>query len=500
MCMIHESQFAVLISEFQAIVDFMEQCLEQGKRIDEVERGLDEKLRGVGLNSIKAYAMAAGDGDCGAILEHGGRRLKRSKERHVKKYHSIFGRFEIERFVYFSRDKQVIEYVPTDEKLRLPKEEQSFVLEDWSQRLTTNLPYNEAKQILQDLLGINISVRALESINGRMAEFVLPYWESAPPPTEVTEEELLVIAADGKGVPMRKSQEDRLEEELGKKKVVRAPKTDYEKSDKRRGRGGRKSRKQMAYLGVVYTVDPFVRTPQDILDEMQRRERCDDRPVPTNKRFRAEMNDIVGDEISYGQPRLFDWLAKEVEARDPDTKKTVVCLMDGQKSLWYWKRQCIDRAIGILDIFHVLERLWKAAHCFHKESSVEAEKFVEKYLRMMLEGNTGCVVGVFRRFAKKLSATKKKNLEAVIQFFDNNKQYMKYGEYIRAGYPIGSGVIEGGCRHVVRDRMELSGMRWNVAGAQSMLRLRTTKIANEWKPFVSFRIQAEINQRYATVA
>jgi hypothetical protein len=494
--MVPEFQSAALVESLQPIVDFMNECLRERKRLDEVERGLHEQLREVGLELVKCFVNAVGDGDCGPTTEHQGRRLKRSPEPHIKRYHSIFGRLTIKRYVYSLRKKQAFEYVPTDERLHLPKEEQSYVLEDWSQRLTTNQPYQEAKDILGELLGIEISVRALETINQRMAHYVLPYCSSASPPAVETEGELLVVSADGKGVPMRQSQEDRLEQELGKKKVVRRSKTNYQKTDKRRGRGSRKSRKQMAYLAVVYSVDRFHREVDEILNEVQRKEKYQNRPEPQNKRFRAEMNEIVDQQVSYGQPRLFNWLADETKARDPDETKTIICLMDGQKSLWFWKRECLKRAVGILDLYHVLERLWKAAHCFHAESSVEAEQFVEKYLRMMLEGNTGCVIGVFRRLAQNLRGAKKKELQTILNFFHNNKKYMRYAEYIKAGYPIGSGVIEGGCRHVVRDRMELSGMRWNVAGAEAMLRLRTTKISGAWKPFLNFRIQTENTELY----
>lgn len=494
--MIPERCFVEVENELKSLLEFLDECFDQGKRIDEVERSLHEQLRALGLTLLKGFVNAAGDGDVGTTLERNNQKLKRSRERHVKKYHSIFGRLNIERYIYCSREKQAAEFIPTDEKLKLPAEEQSYVLEDWSQRLATNQPYKEAQENLRELVGIDISVRALEHINQRMAKDVNPYWKSASPPALTEEAEILVTSADGKGVPMRETQEDRYEQELGKKKVTRLSTVPYEKTDKRRGRGSRKSRKQMAYLGVVYSVDPFIRKSDEILEELQRKKKQETRPQPQHKRFRAEMNDIFDNQISYGQPRLFDWLATEIQIRDPEQRKTVVCLMDGQKSLWYWKRKRLNRAVGILDIFHVLERLWEAAHCFHAESSVEAERFVHKYLGMMLEGKIGSVVGVFRRFAKSLPGSKKKALEVVIKFFHGNKKYMHYDQYIKAGYPIGSGVVEGGCRHVVRDRMELSGMRWNVAGAQAMLRLRTTKLAGDWKPFIEHRIQNELKQIY----
>ena len=137
-----------------------------------------------------------------------------------------------------------------------------------------------AADILKELLGVNISVRALEHINGRMAEHVNPYWESASPPPADEEGEILVVTADGKGVPMRQNQQERYEEELGKKKPKRRKPLAYEKTTKRGSCGAPKSRKQMAYLGVVYSVDRFVRRPQEIVDEVQRRARQQQRPQP----------------------------------------------------------------------------------------------------------------------------------------------------------------------------------------------------------------------------
>ena len=496
MASISELAMVELGEEFQAILGFLNDCLAGGKGIHEIEQGLNERLRQLGLSCIKGAIVSAGPGDCGPAVERNGRELKRSQKPHRRHYHSIFGRIEICRYVYQIRKKKAAEYIPTDESLQLPAEEHSYLLEDWSQRLTTQCSYSEAKTVLKELLGVDISVRALENINRRMASSVNGYWESAAPPTPEEEDEIIVVSADGKGVPMRESQEDRLERQIGKRKVVRPRAVSYERTEKRRCRGKRKSKKQMAYLGVAYTVNRFVRKPRDVLDEIRRKKKRENRPIPQNKRFRAEMNYVVDQELSPGQPRLFDWLEREVQARNPHKQKTVVCLMDGQKSLWYWQREHLPEAVGILDIFHVLEKLWKAAHCFHAESSKPAEKFVEKYLKMMLEGNAGCVVGVLRRFVKNLRGTKKKSLEEVITYFDRNKAFMRYDKYIKHGYPIGSGVIEGGCRHVVRDRMELSGMRWTVEGAQDMLRLRTTKISGEWKQFVEYRVREETRRLY----
>ncbi len=73
---------------------------------------------------------------------------------------------------------------------------------------------------------------------------------------------------------------------------------------------------------------------------------------------------------------------------------------------------------------------------------------------------------------------------------------MRYDEYLAAGYPIASGVIEGACRHLVRDRLERTGMNWCIPGAQSMLNLRCIYLTDEWEPFMAFRIAEETKRLY----
>jgi hypothetical protein len=254
----------------------------------------------------------------------------------------------------------------------------------------------------------------------------------------------------------------------------------------------------MAYVGAVYTIAPHVRTVEDVVEEVNRRAREGDRPRPQNKRVWAEMTQIVEGKVREGPSQLFSELAFEAAQRG--SGKRWVCLMDGQASLWTQKNRRLASAVGILDVFHVMERLWHAAYCFYAESSVEAEEFVEHYLRMLLEGKVGYVIGVFGRLKKKrrLRGGKRKSLEKVICYFETNKAYMRYDEYLAAGYPIGSGVVEGACRHFVKDRMELSGMRWEIEGAQAILDLRSTYLNGEWDSFIDYRIQREQTELYGS--
>jgi hypothetical protein len=307
------------------------------------------------------------------------------------------------------------------------------------------------------------------------------------------------MTVDGKGVPVRRPLEQRLQEECGITRPAYKSRVKYEKSTKRRQRGEPKSRKQMAYIGIVYTVDPFERTAAEVVQEVQRTERQKDRPQPQNKRAWAEMTQIEEGEVSEGQPRLFNELANEVRARNHRQIKPIVCVMDGQRS-FRKLFQHFDHVTPIIDIYHVIERLWNAAHCFHPDCSLDAEHFVDKYLRMILEGKVGYVIGAFKRLKKTLKKSNRENLETVITYLENNRDYMRYDEYLKAGYPIGSGVVEGACRHVVKDRMELSGMRWEAEGAQAVLDLRAIYINGDWDAFIEHRVQTEQATLYGVAA
>jgi hypothetical protein len=203
---------------------------------------------------------------------------------------------------------------------------------------------------------------------------------------------------------------------------------------------------------------------------------------------------LEGEPVS-GREWLFCSLAVECQQRDPDRKRTLICLLDGERSLWDMQRYWFGRAIGILDIFHVSERIWAAAHCFHAKESEAARQFATHHLRMTLDGKVSYVLRNLRRLLeekkKDLTAKKRKTLRAAITYFENNQDHMHYDEYLAAGYPIGSGVVEGACRHLVKDRLELTGMRWEREGAQSMLHLRAIYLNREWSQFVNYRIQAE---------
>jgi hypothetical protein len=469
--------------QFDALRDFVRQAARDGQRIDTVEREVFRQLLGLGHALLSAFVSAHGDGDLGPEAETPeGRTVRRLPQRHDRRYVSIFGELIIGRVAYGTREGQVIERVPLDERLALPEGDFSYVLEDWGQRLCLKGSFAEAGQSLEMLLGLRVGVRALERMSRVVAGHAPSFQDSLEPPPASEEGPLMVVTADGKGVPMRRPEPD-----------------DGPRPHHRRTKGEKANKKRMACVGAAYSIKPFVRKAQDIIDEVLRDKRAKERPEPQHKHVWAEMSrEVEGQPPVTAKEGLFCHLTDELEARNLGHDRPVVCLMDGERALWDARAVYFPEATGILDLFHVLERLWAVAHCFHKEGSDEAKGFVEQRLRDLLQGRVGYVIGGLRRRlrAGKLSGPRKKVVRSAVEYLANNREHMRYDEYLAAGYPIGSGVAEGACRHLVKDRMEQTGMRWTVEGAQAMLHVRALYLNDQWEEFHEHRVEREQARLY----
>jgi hypothetical protein len=481
MIMSQEQALLKARSQLQALSELIVRAGEEGWRIDEVERVSFAELLSIGKSLLQGFVNQAGDGDVGPTAAAAeGQIVRRLEEPRPRRYLSIFGELEIVRWVYARREGQKIQRAPLDERLGLPRGEFSYVLEDWLQRICVKESFDESVVALRELLGVAPSSRAAEQMNQRMAEQAEAFRLTQPVPPPEEEAKILVVTADGKGVPMRRSLEERV------------------RSGPRRGKGEKANKKQMSYVGAVYSIAAFPRSAEEVLDEVQRRQRSADRPQPQHKTIWAEMTTVAEGDACTGRERLFIEMAVACRERDPVRRKPLVCLMDGEAGLWEMQREWMPRAIGILDLFHVLERLWGVAHCFHPEKSRAAEEFVTHRLRMLLEGQVGYVIGGLRRLLKdpRLRGQKRRTVTACIHYYENNRDHMRYDQYLAAGYPIGSGVAEGACRHLVKDRMEQTGMRWTLDGAQAMLHLRAIYLNGDWKSYLNYRIETEQRTLY----
>lgn len=466
--------------QLDQLAELVRQAAGSNRSIDEVERDLWQGTLGIGRSLLDGFVAGHGSGDVGPTLEHEGRTLDRLEKLHDRRYVSVFGELTVSRSVYGTRETQKHQVVPLDAVLNLPDSDFGYVLQQWDQSFCVQNSYGQSRQSVQEILGLGQSVRTLEHMNVSMAGEVEPFHESEPPPPAEEEGSILVVTADGKGVPMRRDPQD------------------TPPAAGRRQKGQKANKKREACVGAVYTIDPFERTPEDVVDEVMRQRRAEDRPKPQHKKVRAELSRAIDGTEVKGKERIFSWFAQELTARNPQGDKAVVCVMDGDRGLWKMLIAYLCNVVCILDLFHVLERLWAAAHCFHPEGSDQARAFVTARLERILNGDVGRVIGGLKQMAtkSKLRGSRRQRLQEVVTYLGNNRQFMHYDEYLAKGYPIGSGVVEGACRHLVKDRMELAGMHWKTEGAQAMLALRAVYLNDEWEAFHSYRVDQESERLY----
>ncbi len=485
-----------LMGQLEDLQKYVEDAYKTHQAAHEVEEGIFRKVLEMGWSAYGLFFRLCGDGDQGErLILPSGEEVRRLKDLHKREYLSIFGLYELFRTVYGTREKQKIQWVPLDAQLSLPNSKFSYLLQDWDQDMAVDGPYAQVSEVLRKILGFGQSVNSLERTNRDMSESVKPFWAQETAPKAEEEGALMVIQADGKGVVMRPEGEANTEG----KPIVPAPHTGKKEKEEEK-----KGKKKMALVGAAYTVDPFFRTPEEVLDALfrdtRKKKEPPSRPKPVAKHVRASLLRDTNGTMGPSYDEIFGWLAHEVKLRNPDGKKPIPCIMDGPDSLWTALPQYFTNLIPIpiLDIIHACSYIWDATHLFYKKGTPEAVSFAKERVLRLLNGE---VDGVIRGLRWKgtydmLSEKELKELERVCGYFENNRHRMAYDKYLAAGYPIASGVIEGACRNVVVDRMEHSGMRWVLDGAHAMLGMRCIKLSGAWDEFTRFRINRESERLY----
>jgi len=484
-----------LSNQLEDMLNYVEEAYKERQSAHEVEEGLFRKVLEIGRLAFGLFFKLCGDGDQGEWLRlPNGKEVRRLKDLHKREYFSVFGLFELYRAAYGTREKQKIQWVPLDAQLSLPESKFSYLLQDWDQDMAVDGPFEQVNEVIQKILGFRQSVNSLERVNRKMSESVEEFWTREAAPAAEEEGALMVIQADGKGVVMR------AEANSETKPTAPVPHSG-EKRDKEE-KGGKK---KMALVGAAYTVDPFIRTPEQVLDALFRDAKKKEqlpppRPKPVAKHVRASLLRDSNGTMRPSYDEIFGWLAQEAKLRNPNGKKTMPCVMDGQDTLWaalpkYFPNQ---ELIPILDIIHACSYVWDATHLFYKKGTPEAVSFAKERIGRILKGE---VDGVNRGLRwkgtyEKLTQKGFTELERVCGYFENNRHRMAYDEYLVAGYPIASGVIEGACRNVIVDRMEHSGMHWVLDGAHAMLGMRCIKLSGAWDEFTRFRIKRECERLY----
>jgi len=348
----------------------------EGAAAHKVEKGIWQRVLAMGRQATGQFFQMQGDGDVGETVKMpDGEELRRLSEPHQRTYRSIFGPFTLSRYVYGTREGQRIDFVPLDARLELPENEFSYVLQDWAGALCVEHAFGRTAETLDTILGLSMPVDSLERMSRKRAESVAGFRDSLKKPPVKEEGKILVVTADGKGIPMRRPADQR---------PVGA----------RRKKGEKANKKQMATLGCVYTVDPKHRTAEDVVESLFRegtgKRRKSPEPVAEHKRVWSSLTYDEGELHVDAEAEVFAWMVREVAARRRDGQP-MICLMDGQRSLWAAWAAHLPRSdvVEILDLLHVTEYVWSAAYLFHAEGSDAASAFVRDRVLRILRGEVG---------------------------------------------------------------------------------------------------------------
>ena len=481
-----------LVQLAEDLAGFVRQAVQKGASLDDLERGAFQRVLHIGLAAVELFLEAQGDGDLGdSVTTSEGTVLYRSEHRKTRPLRTIFGEHSFKAYVYAQGSKQKIELRPIDARLNLPEGKASYLLQEFSQLFCVEKAFGVGARQFETVFGQRLSVDVLEDINRAMGEQADRFLDDLPAPAAGQEGAILVATADGKGVPLVKDDARQLPV--------------FEEKE-------RPGNRRMATLGCAYTVARHVRTPEQIVAALFRDtsvEQPDSRPEPQAKHYRGFFAEPAqhGNQALPSAYRTWCWLSEEVRARR-QCGQPVVRLMDAQPSLWEASDACLEEVVedwrengeskvlvDILDILHVSGYVWKAAKAFHTHKEYQ-EAFAQGRLLRILRGEVSGVIMGLRRMASQhhLKGQALKAVTQVCNYFENNAHRMRYDEYLRQGYPIASGVIEGACRHVIKDRMEQGGMRWTLTGAEAMLNVRSVCASSAWDDFNAWR-QAEQGKR-----
>ena len=411
---------------------------------------------------------------------------------HQRHLASVFGDVQVIRLAYRARGAQNL--YPGDAVLNLPPERHSHRLRRLAAVEASRGSYDDTVDAIFRASGQQLGKRQVEQLAQRAAVDFDAFYTTRQPPAG-TSSDVLVLSCDGKGVVMRPGA---LRPPTAAKAAAATSKL-----ASRLSRGEKRNRKRMAELGAVYDATPAARSPDDIMAATgdQRAQRAPG-PVIGNKWLTAS---IVTDAAGV-VAQIFD----EAERRDPAHARTWVALVDGNNHqinrITAEARQRNVPVTILIDLVHVIEYLWKAAWCFHDEGDRAVEAWVANKARAILAGKATRVAGAVRRQATTaaLSANRRVGADVCATYLTNKAPHLDYPTALASGWPIATGVIEGACRHIVADRLDITGARWGLAGAEAILKLRALRSNGDFDEYFRFHLTQERRRnheaRYADAA
>lgn len=479
---VNRDAFAEARESFGAIETFLGSKEACSLRESDLERELEKRGREVMRQLLQAHLEVRGPGEAAAPVKGPGGEERVQQRLHERGLETVFGEVRIERAGYVAKGMESLH--PMDADLNLPKELYSHEVRRRVADEAAKSSFDEVVRMLSETTGARVGKRQVEELVIRAAEhfdaFYKEHYEYRP--SEQTGS-ILVITADGKGVVMRR-------EDLREATKKKAERTKHKLLD-RLSRGEKRNAKRMATVAGVYTVAPYPRTAEDVLGCLapQNEREKPDRPKPESKRVWASLEKAPDEVIREA--------FREARRRDPEGRKRWVALVDGNETQIEILRKLFRKegyhVLIVLDFIHVAERVWKAGLAFYREGSAELEAWVSKRLLGILQGRTGHVAAGMRRSATlhRIDEQARQRVDDCADYLLKYKPYLHYDLYLKMGLPIATGVIEGACRYLVKDRMDRTGARWSLKGAESVLRLRALRTSGDFDAYWRFHEEQE---------
>jgi len=458
-----------LREDFERLLAFVTGPQAQTATMDQMERSLFRQVLHMGYQLLRLFVMRRAEAESHAPLVKSNKTVLPYHSQKGGDYFSIFGKLRFERAYFYAWGGSG--ECPLDEALSLPERCYSDLLMESAELLGVEEAYSKGLRVVARLLGLNLSELALETGVAEHSRTVKAYYDQKATFPSAEEGPILVAQADGKGVPLVRREMD-----------VKV----------RRGKGDKKTQKKEAIATAVYTIDPYFRTPQEVVNALFKKEEpAAERPAPRHKQIFASLK---------GKEQALKRLATWVQRREGQHICQRVALTDGAEPLQKQMLACLPGFPLVLDIIHAVEYLWKAGTALYGETDPYRAEWVEAQTLQLLSSHTEQVIQCLEDKADSLAphAQAARSLRGVANYFRRNLSYMDYAEYLRRGWPIGTGVIEGTCRHLVKDRMELSGMRWTISGAGALLALRAVNENGDWEDFHKFRRTRRHRELYGT--
>ncbi len=405
---------------------------------------------------------------------------RRSVERgHERDLHTVLGEVQVTRLAYRAVGSENL--YPADAQLNLPASRHSHGIRRLAALEAPRGSFEDAQAAIVRQSGQQIGTRQLRELTLSAAQDVAAFYAQRER-TAPEEKDLLVLSCDAKGVVMRP-------EALREPTRTQAHSASG-KLKTRLSKGEKSNRKRMAEIVTVYELTPEPRTAAAILPDP-------DNPPPSATPRPKAKNKWLAASVTDDARAVIAGMLNEADRRDPDHKRRWVALVDGNNhQIDRIKTEARKRKVKVpivVDFIHVLEYLWSGCWCFFEEGDPAAERWVHEKARAVLEGKAGIVAAAIRRKATRLALepNKRQAADRCADYLLAKRPYLDYPTALQNGWPIATGVIEGACRHLVKDRMDITGARWGLAGAEAILTLRALISNDDFDQYWTFHLAQE---------